>query len=359
MANQPNEITLEVNGQRYGGWESGSVTLDLEAVCGSFELAVSERWANRSTNWPINVQDACKIKIGGQTLISGIVERRKPFFHDGAAGFTLNGRDKARNLVDCSAFLGAWEFNNFDVYKLAQKICGQVGLKAALQPQLIGKHPIVRVLNVGVGETLFNALENACRQAGVLMVNDGDGEITLSRPDDTPPTASLVEGQNLKDAESDVDVSGRFYKYRVVSQQVGYEELSGAGVAHVWGEATDPAILDQSRVLIIHAEVSATPAYAKLRAQWEAAVRAARSQTVNCTVQGWTRPDGDLWSVNTLVQFDSPRLRTKGNMLVTRVRFAMGGGQGTTTAITLRRPDAFAPAPLVPPDRWNELRGGV
>lgn len=359
MPSQPSDIVLEVNGQRYGGWESGSITLDLEAIAGAFDLSVSERWASRATNWPINPQDACKVIVGGKTLISGIVERRKPFYRDGAAGFTIGGRDKARNLVDCSAFLGDWQYSNADVYKLAQKVCKPYGINVALQPQLIGKHPIVRDIAIGVGESAFNVLEAACRQAGVLAVNDGDGEITLSRPDDTAPTVSLVEGQNFKDAELDEDISNRFYKYRVVSQQFGYEELSGPGVAHVWGEATDPYINDQSRTLVLHAEASATPAYAKLRAQWEATVRAARSYTVNGNVQGWTRPDGDLWAVNTLVHVDSARLRVRGDMLVTRVRFGVGGGQGTTTALTLRRPDAFTPAPQVPLGLWNELRKGV
>lgn len=359
MASQPHDIVLEVNGQQYRGWESAAVTLDLETIAGTFELNVSERWANRSTAWPINPQNECKILIGGQTVITGVVEQRKPFYRDGSAGITISGRDKARNLVDCSAMIGAWEFHNADVYKLAKKICQPFGINVALQPQLIGAHPIVRLLSIGVGETAFNALENACRQAGVLAVNDGDGEITLTLPDDTPATASLVEGQNIKEAEFNVDVANRFYKYRVVSQQVPYDDIAPPATAHVWAEATDPAIIDQSRVLILHAEMSATPAYARLRAQWEATVRAARSETVNVVVQGWTRPDGDLWSVNTLVHVDSPRLRVRGDMLVTRVRFSAGAGQGTTTAIALKRPDAFKPEPQVPLARWNELNGGV
>jgi prophage tail gpP-like protein len=354
------DLVLEVNGQRYGGWESGSVTLDMEAIAGSFDLNVSERWANRNTNWPIHVEDQCKISIGGKTVITGAVSKRRASFSDGGAGISVGGRDRSGALVDCSAFIGAWQFANIALDALVKKLCAPFGIDVKLQPQLIGRVPILRQVSISPGETAFNVLERACRQAGVLAVSDGDGEITLTRVDDTPPTAALVQGQNIKEAEINEDVAGRYAKYRIVTQQIPWEELGGAGVCHVSGEATDTGVKDQTRILLLHAEDALSPAQAKIRAQWEATVRAARSQSVSVTVPTWTQPNGDPWSVNTLVRIDAPRLRIRGSMLITQAKFNLQGGQGTTAQLQLKRPDAFTPEPNgVKSGLWNEIKGGV
>lgn len=353
------DLVLEVNGQQYGGWESGSVTLDMEAIAGAFDLSVSERWANRNTNWPIHVEDECKIKIGGKTVITGQVDKRRSSFSENNAGIGVSGRDKAGNLVDCSAFVGGWQFSNIKIDAFVKKLCAPFGIDVKLQPQLIGKVPVVRQLAIGVGETCFNVLEAACKRAGVLAVSDGDGEITLTRVDDTPPTTALVQGQNVKEAELNEDVSNRFYKYRVISQQFPFEELGGSGVAHVFGEATDTGVKDQSRVLFLHHDSAATTKECKDYAQWVATTRAARGQSLSVSVQGWTTDKGDVWAPNTLVRVDIPRLRIRGNMLITQAKFSLQGGQGTTTTLQLKRPDAFKPEPQLTPGLWNEIKGGV
>jgi prophage tail gpP-like protein len=353
------DLVLEVNGQGYGGWESGSVTLDMESIAGSFDLNVSERWANRNTNWPIHVEDECKIKINGKTVITGQVDRRRASFSDTGASVNVAGRDRAGNLVDCSAFVGAWQFSNIAIDAFVKKLCAPFGIDVKLQPELIGKVPVVRQMAIGVGETCFNALESACRRAGVLAVSDGDGEITLTRADDTPPTTALVQGQNVKEAELTEEIGSRFYKYRVISQQFPFEELGGSGVAHVFGEAIDAGVKDKSRILFLHHDSAASTAECKRYAQWVATTRAARSQTLSIGVQGWTQPNGDIWSPNTLVRVDLPRLRIRANMLITQAKFSLQGGQGTTTTLQLKRPDAFTPEPQLTPGLWNEIKGGV
>jgi prophage tail gpP-like protein len=131
----------------------------------------------------------------------------------------------------------------------------------------------------------------------------------------------------------------------------------------VRGEAVDSGVRRTDRVLVLHAEESLTKEQAKIRAQWEATVRAARAAAVSVTVQGWRQATGELWPVNARVAVRAPRLGIDGPMLITQATYEVSSEGGTTTQLSLKRPDAFTPEPVfekrskVQP--WDEIRRGV
>ncbi|MFT3843362.1 MAG: hypothetical protein QM723_40645 [Myxococcaceae bacterium] len=356
----PAPISLLVQGQRYEGWKSARITRSIEAIAGSFELSVSERWANRNTNWPIHEGNQCKILAYDKPVITGYVDSIKSGFSTTDAGISVAGRDAAAQLVDCSAIIGGWQLSNIALDALAKKLCAPFGIVVKLAPDLIGKVPIVRQLAFGVGETGFDVLDSACRQVGVLAINDGNGEITLCHPGEDHAVTPLVQGQNLLSAEATFSVASRFAKYRVMGQGGGYEEIGGYSTAHVVAEATDPNVTNQNRVLIVHAEDALDQSAAKKRAQWEASIRAARSASVAVSVQGWQQENGDLWEPNLTVRVEIPRCRVMGEMVISEVTYIFEDGEGTRVNMQLKRPDAFTPAPVVTKDgTYRELKGGV
>jgi prophage tail gpP-like protein len=123
----------------------------------------------------------------------------------------------------------------------------------------------------------------------------------------------------------------------------------------------------------VRAEGNVTPAQAKQRAEWEAIVRAGRAYTASVTVQGWT-VGGRPWPVNALVRLRSPSLEIDSDMLITEATYSLDDG-GSRTVLSLKRPDAFMPEPVIEPVEsagktatgkskpsgkpWAELKGGV
>lgn len=356
------DVTLKVGGQKYSGWTSVSVTRSIESISGSFSLNVSERWANQDQPWPINEGDECSVLIGDEVVITGFVDSRKPSYGPGAHSLSIDGRDKTADLVDCSALVSQYEYKNFDVFKLAQKLCKPFNITVSqLGVTVPGKTLVgTEKLHIDPGETVFNVLEHAARIAGVLLISDGEGGVIITQPGTERAVTELVEGQNIISAEADFTVASRFYHYIALGQHQATDAFFGAEAAQIKGEAFDPNVTRQARVLVIRPEGNVTPAFAKLRAQWEATVRAARSNSVKVVVQGWTQGNGALWPVNALVHVKSPQLRIDGDMLIASATYSFDESEGTRTELSLKPPGAFKPEPSVERDGlWKEISKGV
>ncbi len=341
------DLTLHVNGRTFGGWKAARVTRGIEAISGSFELEVADRWSGQSEAWPILEEDECALALGGVPVITGFVDRRNLSLGASELAFSVAGRDRTGSLVDCSAVLTQWEFRSLPLLTLAKRLAEPFGVSVSLQSGLSLPAPIAK-LSVDPGDSAFEALERACRMAGVLPIADGVGGLVLARAGTERARTALVEGQNIKAATATYDATARFRRYVVSGQHAGSDSFAGEAAARVRAEAKDPNVRRASRVLLIRPEGNATQAYAKKRAEWEATVRAARSASIEVTVQGWQQGDGRLWPINALVPVSCPRLGLEGDLLITRATYSLDVNGGTTTTLQLKRPDAFRPEPAVP-----------
>lgn len=352
------DLRLTVGGAEYAGWKTARITRSIEAVAGAFELSISDRWAGRAEPWPIPEEEECSLSVDGETLITGYVDKRSPSFSPDDHTLVVSGRDRTGALVDCSAALSTWEFANISILTLAKRLCEPFGIRVTKQEGLIFR--VIDRLAVNPGESAFETLERACRMAGALPVSDGQGGLVLTRAGTRRAVTALVEGQNMAAGGADYDATGRYRRYLVVGQHGGAEdEFSGESAAFVWAQATDPNVRRAYRVLVVRPEAGVLPEHAKGRAQWEAKIRAARGDAVSATVQGWKQADGSLWPVNALIQVRSPFLGIDGEMLISQVVYGITDQRGTTTDLSLKRPDAFLPEPVVPKGLWKELVGGV
>lgn len=355
------EIGLRVGGKEYGGWKTARIMRGIESVSGSFELGVSEKWAGQGEPWPILPEAECVLVIGDEKVITGFVDRAEPSYSKDEAGLSVSGRDGTGALVDCSCVLEAWEFKNVSVLAFAKKVCEPFGIAVSLQPGLVLPASPKRI-SVSPGDLAFAVIERECRKAGVLPVSDGTGGLLLTRAGTARATTKLIEGENILSASASFDATGRFRDYLVMGQHRGANDFFGeAATCEIKGHATDESVTRAGRQLVIRPEGGVTLAQAKTRAQWEATTRAARSCSVSITVQGWTQADGALWPVNVLVAVDSPRIRTKGDLLITEAVYSVGR-EGTTTQLTLKPRLAFLPEATIKAGAsglWPEIANGV
>lgn len=338
-------VELEVGGVRYGGWKSVRVTRGIESVSGSFELSVSEMWAD-AAEWPINEGDACTVRIGDTVVLTGYVDVRRVSFDASQHSVDVSGRDKTGDLVDSSAVPKTWEFRNVPILTLARRLAEPFGVPVTLQAGLVLPPPPAR-LAVDPGDSVFDVIERACRTATLLAMADGKGGLLLTRPESGRAHTELVEGENLLAGEVTRDATGRYRKVVVRGQHSGGDLLSGKQSSTVQASAVDENEPRAARVLLVRPEGNMTPALAKARAEWETAVRAARAVTARVVVQGWTQGNGALWPVNGVVRVRSPRLGLDGDMLVTQAVYSLDESIGSTTELTLRPPDAFRPEPVI------------
>lgn len=355
-------IALRVNGRAYSGWKSARITRGIETVAGSFELSVSDRWNGNETPWPIVEEDECIVTVNGVDLITGWVDSRTLDYDAKQHSLSVSGRDKAGELVDCSAVFKTWEYAQVALLSLAKKICAPFNIPVALDPSIKKLPAPYTKFTIDPGETAFGVLDRACQICGVLPVSDGQGGLLLTRAGTARADTQLIEGQNILHASAHYEATGRFGTYIVTAQKPGVDEDFGAGAASVKATSHDFEVVRTERILMIHQGEAMTLSLAKSRAQWEATIRKAKAVTFTVRVQGWTQASGVLWRPNELTRLTSPKIGVDGDLLITQVKMSLDASGGTLTELTLKPPDAFAPAPFIPKNAsapWVEVAHGV
>jgi prophage tail gpP-like protein len=292
-------------------------------------------------------------------VIDGFVDRRSISVSATSRDLAYSGRDKSAALVDCSVELDHWTFRDATVFDVAKKVAEPFGIRVSIQAGIeLLKAP--RKLVVSPGDAAFSVISKAAEASGVLVVSDGKGGLLLTRSGANRATP-LIEGKNIIAASVDFDGTDRFHRYAVVSQVGGTDESPG-GATRVKAQATDQGVRRTDRVLLIRPESGLTTAYARQRADWEARIRAARSETANVTVLGWKQPNGELWPVNALVKVTCHSIGIDGEMLISQVTHSIGDS-GELTQLRLVRPDAFTPEPQAvvrSTGLWKEIaKGGL
>lgn len=326
---------------------------------GSFDLDVVDRWSDEERALPIAEEDACRVEIDGVVVVDGFVDRRTVAVSPDSRTLSYSGRDKAAVLVDCSANLDQWMFRNVDTLAVAKRLAQPFGIEVSLQPGLRLPAPPKKFV-VSPGETAFAAIQRAAQIAGVLVVSDGHGGLTLTRAG-AARAAPLVLGENLLTAAAEFDATDRFSRYVVVTQVGGTDEAYGP-VTAPRAFATDAGVRRANRVRIIRPDQGVTVESARRRADWDARVSAARAETMTCMVLGWKQPSGALWPVNARVPVRATAVGIEGDMLISSVEHLVND-TGEVTQLRLVRPDAFTPEPkavvAAASGVWKELAGGA
>ncbi len=356
------DVVLLVNGQKYTGWTAIEIEQNLQAVSSRFLLNVSDTQGVTRTGEsgaPLSIYpgDACAIELDQTRVITGYVDQVRPSFDAGQHELRLSGRDKTADLVDCSVLNAPGEFNQLTLERIVSALCKPFGI--AVRVEVGAGRDLdapLDVFSIQPSESVWEVIERAARLRGVFIHADAQGDVLISAAKNTRAHTALIQGGNILRASADFNHSTRFSVYNVQASSPWSDDFPAAFANAIEGFAYDENI-KRFRPKVIKAETASSSAQAQRRAQWEAAVRAARSGTVQITTPGWTQGDGSLWKINTLVTVRSPWLSLDGDLLITAVRFSKDDTGGTQTQLTLMRADAFEARPKIPAntDLWQRF----
>lgn len=353
-------LSLLIEGIRYEGWTTMSITRSLVSFAGSFAVSVSDSWAQNRDLRTIYSEDACVVQLGNDVVLTGFVDRVTRRFGANARSVQVAGRDATAALVDCSAVpVGKrWTFRRTDLRTILSALAAPYGIAVTVQDGL--SLPNIAKAVITPGEKVFPVANRLAKSLGVLVIAQTDGSVLLARTGSSRARAITEGDPILLEASLDERADQRFHTYVVVSQSPGFE---GSNQARLGVKATtsDQGVRRQSRQLYIRAEQAMNVNGAQRRADWEARTRAATADIVACSVHGWRQvPNGSLWTPNSLVAVTLPSLGVDGDLLITGVTHRLNAS-GQQTDLQLMRPDAFLPQPTQPVARpgWKELRKGA
>ncbi|WP_282265919.1 phage baseplate assembly protein [Stenotrophomonas sp. PS02298] len=335
------DLTLNVNSTAYGGWKSINVRRSMEEISGSYSLGISELWPEQAEPREIRTGDSASVVLDKVPLVTGYVDQVEPGYDAYSHGVTVSGRDATADLVDCAAEHGKGEWRNVRLDQIARDLATPYGTTVLVQTELGAAFPSFAI---EPGESVFDCLERAARQRGVLLLSDGKGGLVLGMAGSGGTVATpLVEGENIRSCSASNDASQRFKTYIVKGQRAGSDQVNGAAASALRAVATDSGV-KRARTLVIIAEDEGDLASLTKRAQWEATVRAARALTVRCEVAGWTHAGG-IWHPNSIVRFRSPTVRLDRDLLIREVEL-IADEQGKRTNLILTPQEAYSSQPV-------------
>lgn len=336
-----NEVTVIVGGRSFDGWQSVSISKNLESICNSFNIKLWDKFEALRELWPLKPGEIIKVNINRERVFTGRIEKLDVNYTDEDRSYSISGRSLPGDLVDCM-HEGPAEYKNIPLDKLAETLVAPFGLKVFLSvdPKTISK------FSVKPGETIFEALDRAARTQGFFFVSTRAGNIRLTRAARARSFTDLEQDVNILSGTANYDDSQRFSKYVVKGQTSGLPNFNGAQVTEPEGTATDNGV-KRNRPYIMIGEGNTDASQAQTRAQWEASSRLAKAIRINVDVQGWTQEDGSLWGINQLTRVKSRFLGVNKDLLITSVEHKNGTDEGLTTTLTLVDPQSYQTEPVL------------
>ncbi len=367
MALPDSTLTLVVGGKRFGGWLETRVSAGVKRAARDFDISCTQRWPGQDARFDIPEGATCEIWIGRDKVITGYVDVIETDRDATTASCKIAGRSKTCDLVDCSPDHEIVEFAGQDIASIARKLAAPFGIAVVAKVSA----PALPVAAAHHGETIWKLVERLARQQQLLVTDDAEGRLVLTRLGTESADDSIVHpSDGLKKIGTKRDSSKRFSEYRVKAQAgarwsgVGSDtdEHAGEALAHVEGSYFDRGVT-RYRPKTILAEGAAKKEGADKRAEWEARHNLGEALRVAATRTGWRQSSGKLWVPNLLVPVVVPSANIDARLAIAEVHYRKGA-EGEICELELVPPEALTPEPPEAPagagggTRWNDVLKG-
>lgn len=347
-------ITLEVNGDVYTGFVEASVTQSMSDVANSFSFSAS---AADGAVLPFKGQEACRVYVDGNLKLTGTIELINIDGDGDTHSITLSGRGKCGDLLD--SMLGPMEDIQgvLSLKTVCELVIAQLGLDIAVidnaKPALF--EASVDMGSPDPGEYAIDFLEPLARKRQVLLTEDENGDLTITRakaPDITPRIFGPYIHHRVGDPElkNNVleysfsrDFTGRYNIYRtigsmsVVAASAEEEQLSTLGLSAKYMAsqlaATRDTAIRKGRQFVLVDESAIPKGDTAERARWERDIRRARGDVYGVTVHGFDSPAGSQWETNSFVTVVSEYVGVNDKMMVETITFDQSPDSRTTLAL--------------------------
>jgi len=335
-------VTLAVAGQVWRGWQQVSCRRALDDFAGSWDLQVTERWPGQPDKREIKAGLPCALGLDGAIALSGYIDAVS--IDEGRDSHTVrvSGRGPGGDLVDCDV-LPPWDYRNLDLTALATKLAAPFGLTVRAETD-VGA-PFERFA-IQPGETVFTAIERACRLRAVLPSTDTRDGIVLTRAGagGAAPVALSRGGDDgtIKSASRRTSWAERFSEVHARGQQEHHDEIDTEQAAGPAAVVRDGEI-SRYRPKLLVAEGQGNGGTLQERAAWQVAVAKGKADEATVTVQGWRAgTNGPLWQPNWTIAVTDPLLGLMGaTRLIAGVTMTVDRQGGSLTTLRLVPPEAF------------------
>ena len=347
------EIILSIGGKRFTAWQSLAISRSMQR--GPHEFLVSapggSNWAN-DLRRAIREGDPVSIMLDDELLLTGAIDDRSPVYDATSHKLTLAGRSRLADLVDCS--VNSRTFNNQSLLQICQSLCKPFNIDVV--DDAMASKPF-KSLALNEGQSIWDFLETAARIRAVLLVEDADGRLHITRSGQERSETPLVLGRNILRGSGKFSFRDVYSAYEVLSNQAQSDSLLAETVAHNSARSIDSRVKRYRPLTIINDDPSDTDD-CSVKANWHRNVHAGRSQSIVYTVKGWKQINGMSWRSNLLVPVDDIYEGINEDRIITEARF-IRDEKGDRSELKVMPKSTFDLIELPEPESNNEVESIV
>lgn len=342
-----NEVVVEIDGKAHKHWKSYDIDSDFLIAADAFKFDIGV--PSSETEIPNFTGKEVKVKINDELVLTGIVDTTSHSFSKTNRTFSLNGRDKAAILVDCSAPIT--NVKGLSLLDAVKKIVSPLGInQVALKAK---ENPTLDKIDIDIGETAWNAVMRCANSAGLHAWFEPNGVLTIGGADySVAPVASLlcfktngVEHNNFSQANLTFDVSQAFSEVTFLAQRHGRSgDDNKNDLKWVY---KNPDIKTYKPKTVVVPDVEDLAALQKWAKKY---LSDAKLETFNLTI---TVPDhktqeGELWMPGQRVYIYCEEYGIDDIFFLMGRRFTLSRSGGTQTELRFKQdgvwtPDAYKP----------------
>lgn len=335
-----NEIVVEIDGKQHKHWKSYNVDSDFLIPADAFEFNLGVPADNGKI--PDLSGKTALLKINGKVVMTGIVDTTRHGLQKGTRTFSINGRDRASILVDCSAPIT--NVKGMTLFQAVKRIVQPLGIKKLkLKAE---KDPKLDKVDIDVGETAWNAAMRCANSAGLHLWFDPDGTLIVGGADySSPPVATLCcvkngEKNNFTSAELTYDVSQRFSEVTFLAQKHGKtDDKNKNDLKWVYKDKNMKIYKPKTVVLGDVENLEALKKQAKKQiSDW-----ILEGFTLTIIVAGHSTENGTLWQAGQRVHVICEEYDIDAIFFLMGRRFILSRSEGTQTELRLKQDGIWTP----------------
>lgn len=322
---------LVVDGRSFEGWISAEVERSLDEFAPRFSLRYLDRWVPDAKPWQILDGAECSVNWGDEVLINGFVNRARFRATGTEWSLSAEGRSRTADLVDCSAIHKTGEWHG----KTASQIVGDLIKPYGLSVKVDGTvdATIYPRFAIEQGESVHACIDRLCKVRALIPVSTPGGDVSLLQVGSGPVLKLQVE--HAVSRGYDTDESGRYSEYLLHATGVGSVEE-----AFTKAQAKDTGV-KRFRPLVVIGDAPSGTKQAGLRAQWEANVRAGRSERMVYTMLGTENLTGKTYSAGQLYKVTDDLFGVDDVFVVARATLRASEKE-LVTEIELCKPETYS-----------------
>jgi len=352
-ANDPNEVALLINGNRFRYWDRVSITQTLDSIStinfgAPFE---SESPGFKKTFRPFSYNDIV-VTMGGDPLFTGTMIGVNPNIDVTRKTIEVSGYSLPGVLGDCtipaSAFAGEsnkLEFDNQGLIEIATTLAGLFGIDVEFQDD---QGAIFERVALKPDETILKFLIKLAKQRNLIVSSTSTGKLLFLRPITiSPPVAILRQG-----ATPVLSVTPTFNPQKYFSHATGLETaIVGIGGSQFTVKNPHMDGVIRPFNFIVNDTLSAD-----VKTTVEAKLGRMFGDIVGYSVQltTWRDPLGNLWEAGKTVKLIAPdaMVYNEYEFIIRSVTFDRDS-KSETAVLNLTFPESFSgEIPKVLP--WDE-----